>query len=170
MTDTTPTPADIAPSAPSTPPWGDDFDAGRAWTLITNLRDEAKGLKQKLSDAETGARTASETHETTASELAATRRELWVARALRSHAVPDTLVAYLDGDDEAAVMQRAEHFAAATAKPEPEPEAPTPELVAPPELRRRPVAIEMGLTPGHGGGDVFESSLGAADIVAAIRG
>lgn len=42
-------PAIGAPAAtgePATPPpWGDNFDASRAWHTITTLRDEVKGLK-----------------------------------------------------------------------------------------------------------------------------
>src|SRR5690348_4713958 len=43
-------PAAAAPEAPegSKPPWGDDFDAEKAWTLITNLRAEKKA--PRLSD------------------------------------------------------------------------------------------------------------------------
>ena len=32
----------------SSPPWGDDFDADRAWKTITSQREEAKELKERL--------------------------------------------------------------------------------------------------------------------------
>lgn len=34
-----------------TPPWGDDFDPGKAWSTIQNLRGESKELKQFQQDA-----------------------------------------------------------------------------------------------------------------------
>lgn len=42
-----------APPAETTPPWGADFDAEKAWKLVQNLRDENKGLKARpvLDDA-----------------------------------------------------------------------------------------------------------------------
>lgn len=59
-TDTTPTapptPADVAPKAPEpaaaapnadAPPWGDDFDAEKAWNLVQNLRSDKERLQQR---------------------------------------------------------------------------------------------------------------------------
>lgn len=63
MTEATPTPADIAPKAQEpaaatpepaseAPPWGDDFDAEKAWNLVQNLRADKEKLQQRptLSD------------------------------------------------------------------------------------------------------------------------
>lgn len=47
------TPKGPAPESPTqSPPWGDDFDAERAWKTITNLRDEVKDLKPFKAQAE----------------------------------------------------------------------------------------------------------------------
>ena len=57
---TVPTPADVAPApaapappepaaaAPAdTPPWGDDFDAEKAWSLVQNLRSDKEKLQKR---------------------------------------------------------------------------------------------------------------------------
>lgn len=58
----TPTPADIAPKpqepvatapeTPAAPPWGDEFNAEKAWNLVQNLRADKEKLQQRpiLSD------------------------------------------------------------------------------------------------------------------------
>lgn len=45
----TETPPDPSASEPQEPrnPWGDDFDADKAWKLVQHLREENKGLKDK---------------------------------------------------------------------------------------------------------------------------
>ncbi len=50
--DTTPadTQGEPTPDA-GTPPWGDDFDASRAWNTIQTLREESKTAKGQLSEA-----------------------------------------------------------------------------------------------------------------------
>ena len=48
------TPAD-KPADKSTPPWGDDFDAARAWETITKLRGIESDLKAKVTELETAA-------------------------------------------------------------------------------------------------------------------
>lgn len=35
-----------------TPPWGDDFDAQKAWNLVQNLRGDKEGLQSKLTQAQ----------------------------------------------------------------------------------------------------------------------
>lgn len=61
MSDTIPTPADVAPkptdpaptepaaAAPTAdaPPWGDDFDAEKAWSLVQNLRADKEKLQKR---------------------------------------------------------------------------------------------------------------------------
>ena len=58
-----PTPADVAPAAPApepqepaaaspeaaTPPWGEDFDAEKAWNLVQNLRADKEKLSRRES-------------------------------------------------------------------------------------------------------------------------
>lgn len=39
-------PAAAAPEAPK-PPWGDDFDAEKAWTLVQNLRNDKENLQKR---------------------------------------------------------------------------------------------------------------------------
>lgn len=51
----TPAPAPEAvtdPAAPSTPPWGDDFDPQRAWDKIQKANSEAKGLRERLQEVQ----------------------------------------------------------------------------------------------------------------------
>ena len=71
MTDTAPaaestsaTP-DAAPAAtpnvaPETPPWGEDFNAERAWTLVQNLRADKDKLSGKVGEFEKAAQDAAE--------------------------------------------------------------------------------------------------------------
>lgn len=55
MPDNAPSNPDNAPDkaagqAPSPPPWGDDFDAEKAWRLIQNLRADNQTVKSKLAE------------------------------------------------------------------------------------------------------------------------
>lgn len=51
-----PAAASTAPAATTeAPPWGDDFDAGRAWTLVQNLRADKDKLSGKVTDFEKAA-------------------------------------------------------------------------------------------------------------------
>jgi hypothetical protein len=51
-----PAAASTAPTAPAeTPPWGDDFNADRAWSLIKGLRGDKEKLTGKVSEFEKAA-------------------------------------------------------------------------------------------------------------------
>lgn len=103
---------------PTTPPWGDDFDAERAWTLIQNLRgdvetvkterdearqerDDAKAADPEAADKLTAAETRAKTAETS----------LWTERALRKHSIDEDLVDFLTGDTEEEILAKAERLA-----------------------------------------------------------
>lgn len=49
-------PAEPAKPADNQPPWGDDFDPEKAWTLIQNLKQEAKGKGDAKAQAATEAK------------------------------------------------------------------------------------------------------------------
>lgn len=141
----------------STPPWGDDFDAARAWTLVVNLRAEVadekeahaatKAERDTLAEEKTAAETAAQ-EATTAREAAeeATRtasRDLWIERAVRKHGLDDDLVEFLTGDDEEAILAKAERLAGRN-KPGKKDE----ENADAANLSGRPTPA---LTPAHGG-------------------
>lgn len=44
---TAPAPAEPAAAAPEAPPWGDDFDAEKAWKLVQNLRSDKDKLASR---------------------------------------------------------------------------------------------------------------------------
>ena len=154
---------------PSTPPWGDDFDAEKAWTLVQNLRTDKATLQTKLGEVEkerddaTAAAQAAEAEKTTAVEDAEKAvRELNVERVKAKHELPDELLEFLTGKTPEEIEAQAERLskigkAAAPAEPkEPEPKAP--------EIPAKP---KPSLTPGHGGEDSTPIDPDAA--VAAIR-
>ncbi|AYN58486.1 head scaffolding protein [Arthrobacter phage Liebe] len=113
-------------SKEQTPPWGDDFDAERAWRLVQNLRGELADVKTER-DAIKRDRDAvqterdqlkdgagSESEKVTAAEKRAAdaERALHVERALRKH--PD-LADYADlltGDTEEEIVAKADRLAA----------------------------------------------------------
>ncbi|GAA2230212.1 hypothetical protein N1031_06905 [Herbiconiux moechotypicola] len=143
-----------------TPPWGDDFDAAKAWNLIQNLRAEKTALQTKVTDVTTerdtlkSERQARENEGKTAeqkaaddltaaqSATAAARRELYIERALRKHAIPEDLVEFLSGDTEEDILAKAEKLAAV--KPA---EKTDEQQVTPPA----PGMPTPALKPGHGG-------------------
>lgn len=123
----TPTPADVAPkpqepvaTAPETPktdapPWGDEFDAEKAWNLVQNLRADKEKLskrptltdeqKTKLSEYDRLAE-ASKTELERAQEAA--NREAERAKSLLSRAVKSEVKAlaqgFADPEDAAAFL------------------------------------------------------------------
>ncbi|WGH20297.1 scaffolding protein [Arthrobacter phage MaGuCo] len=113
-------------SEKQTPPWGDDFDAERAWRLVQNLRGELSDVKAELVTTKKDRDTAqterdalkdgagSESEKVTAAEkrAAEAERALHVERALRKH--PD-LADYADlltGDTEEEIVAKADRLAA----------------------------------------------------------
>ncbi|KTR04356.1 hypothetical protein [Curtobacterium luteum] len=161
----------------STPPWGDDFDAERAWTLVQNLRadkDKLQGEKDTLTtelaterqargDAEKAAKDADPEGKLTAAEKRAAdaERSLWTERALRKHSIAEELVEFLSGDTEEVILAKAEKLSRAGAAAAPAPaEEPTPSAEV-------PVRPAPDLTPGHGGEPTPEFS--PATVAAALR-
>jgi hypothetical protein len=108
---------------PASPPWGDDFDAERAWNLIQNLRSEKETLKgelatekQKVQAAEAGEsdalkelRTRAETAEARAKTV---EHELTLSKVLKDFPALEGFEDLLTGDDEAAIRSKAERLAA----------------------------------------------------------
>jgi len=129
-----PTPA-AEPPADSAPPWGDDFDAARAWTTITNLREVEKRVTTERNDAQAAAQTAAE-------ERDALRRELWTERAMRTHRLPAESLRFLFGDTEEAVMEAAAALAGMRTTP------PAHDDDGGTSQHSRPAPA---LVPGHGG-------------------
>jgi len=173
----------------STPPWGDDFDADKAWTLVQNLRgdkDKLQGEKDELTSKLTTERQAREAAETklteadpegkiTAAEQRAKAAEssLWTERALRKHPeLDEDLVDFLTGDTEEEILGKAERLAkrgkpadADGDKPDGDkPDGDKPDGDKPDGLPGTP---RPDLTPGHGGDPkpVFD----ADEVVASIR-
>lgn len=87
----TPPPAPAPAPAAETPPWGEDFDAPRAWRTIQNLRTENDGIKARAHAEQERLR-----GELTAAEAAATRAEAWRAQAVRSKAEALTAGKFVD--------------------------------------------------------------------------
>jgi len=169
MTDSTDT--------PTTPPWGDDFDAEKAWTLVQNLRGDKEKLqteKDGLTSELATERQARETAETklteadpegklTAAEARAKTAEasLWTERALRKHSIDEDLVDFLTGDTEEEILAKAERLAGrskpADGKPAGTPtdgdkpaDTPT-DGDKPAGDQGLPGTPKPDLTPGHGG-------------------
>lgn len=116
------------PNEGTTPPWGDEFDAARAWQTIVTLREEVKSLKvatveaqeaqsaaeserdefkAKAEDADAKIAAATEEH---TKALSAAQRELYVERAVRKYGIDEDLVEFLVGDDEDAINAKAERL------------------------------------------------------------
>lgn len=108
---------------PAAPPWGDDFDAERAWALVQNLRAEKETLKgelatekQKAQAAEAGEsdalkelRTRAETAEARAKTV---EHEITLSKVLKDFPALEGFEDLLTGDDEAAIRSKAERLAA----------------------------------------------------------
>jgi chromosome segregation ATPase len=103
----------------STPPWGDDFDAERAWRLVQNLKSERDGLRSEVADLKTErdnlkTEAGSETDKVKAAQKDAddVRRELWIERALRKHPeIDEDYIDFLSGDTEDEINAKAERLA-----------------------------------------------------------
>lgn len=149
-----PKPADQEPADQKPAPWGDDFDAERAWALVQKLRQENSELKTERDTLKTASETQAAEGKTEvqklADELAALKQR--AADADRKLALKSVLVEFPDladfedlltGDDEAAIRAKAERLAAIGKGKKPdadgEPQPGVPEKPKP------------NLTPGHGG-------------------
>lgn len=138
MTDNPQTPT--TDDAPAAPPWGDDFDAERAWTLVQNLREDVATMKAERNEARASAADAANA----ARERDEARAALWAERAMRTHSLPAESARFLTGDTEEAVTEKA----AALALMRTTPAAHAEEETAPtPALPSRPTPA---LVPAHG--------------------
>jgi GNAT superfamily N-acetyltransferase len=149
----------------STPPWGNDFDAARAWTLVQNLRTERDDLKAKVGTLEserqaredegkTAEQKATEALAAAQEKAVAAERALFVERAVRKHGLADDLVEFLTGATEEEIAAKAERLAKigkpaasveSTVEAAGSDSAPTSEDIA----LGKP---KPDLAPGHGGG------------------
>ncbi|MFD0044738.1 hypothetical protein ACFVGV_06060 [Pseudarthrobacter scleromae] len=161
---------------PAAPPWGDDFDAERAWNLVQNLRSEKDSLKgelatarQKIQEIEAGEsdglkelRTRAEAAEARAKKA---EHELTLSKVLKDFPALEGFEDLLTGDDEEAIRSKAERLAAIGKKPEEgapkdgaqeeqkggnDPDGQEPDGEQKPGLPAKPEA-DLSLTPGHGG-------------------
>lgn len=160
-TENTQTPAAEA-QKPAETPWGDDFDAERAWKLVQNLRTERDGLKTERDSLKTerdalvterdGLKTELQTKteevERTTKETA---RELALQKVLRKHPELEDFADLLSGDTEEEIAAKADRLAAIGKPKEPAANADPAGEQPPagdPELPGKPTP---SLTPGHGG-------------------
>lgn len=159
----------------STPPWGDDFDAARAWATITRQREAEQELKARVTELETAAEglvakadldAAIARAETAEASVKTTKRDAAIAKAN----LPEELHAFVTADDEDGIADQIAKLSAAITPSgtdddtdEPKPADDAADKGTPPA--KRP---EAGLTPGHGGDDTPAFDLDA--ITAEIRG
>jgi hypothetical protein len=159
--------APATPAAPSTsdskPPWGEDFDAARAWKLVENLRADNATKTAKLSDHEKAAQARadaekSEVERATAraerAEKALADREAASRRTdvLKKHGLSDDDAAYLAGITDDELDAKAEALAARLGLSKKD---------AAEEIPGKPAPK---LTPGH-----QAASPGALDIAALVE-
>ena len=150
---------------PTTPPWGDDFDAERAWTLVQNLRGdlekrttERDEARQERDDAKAAGDSTEAAEKLTAAEARAKTAEtsLWTERAIRKHSIDEDLVDFLTGDTEEEILAKAERLAG---RSKPDGDKPAgdskdgdkPDGDKPDGDQGLPGTPKPSLTPGHGG-------------------
>lgn len=180
MPDAPDTKADEAtPEAPktdaaetTTPPWGDDFDAARAWATITRQREAEQELKARVTELETAAEglvskadldAAIARAEAAEASVKTTKREAALAKA----ELPEELHAFVTADDEDGIADQIAKLTAAlnpSGKTDGDEETPAADDKGTPPAKRP----EAGLVAGHGGDEppVFDPDA----IVASIRG
>lgn len=136
------TPADDPKGTGKAPKFTGEFDADRAARLVSNLREEKDGLAGKIKAleaeiAEKGGseKTLQDRLDALEKRAADAERDLLVSKVAKEHHVPDDLLEFLSGKDEATLKTQAERLAAYAKKPADDvPGKPKPKL-----------------TPGHGG-------------------
>lgn len=155
-------------------PWGDDFDADRAWALVQNLRTEKEALKTERDTLKADLQASSTAKGDSADAIAAAEKRakdaekaLYVERALRKHPTLEDFAEFLTGDSEEEILQKAERLASIGAKSDEEPgdahensgEQESTEQIAPDaqdgdqddENEGLPGKPTPDLKPGHGG-------------------
>lgn len=159
----TPAATDAKPEG-SAAPWGDDFDAEKAWRLVQNLRTERDGLKTErdalkgerdaLTTERDGLKTELQTKTEEAERLSKdSARELALQKVLRKFPDLEDFADLLTGDTEEELVSKAERLAKIGKPAEPADGEQTDGEQTPetPELPGKPTP---NLTPGHGGEDV----------------
>lgn len=152
-----------APKAGETPPWGEDFDAERAWKTIQNLRAKEK----RIADLEREAKAREDAEKTEAQRLADrlaeveqkakdAERALIRTRVAAKHGLPDEVAALIHADTE----EDFEAKAAALAEFAASNRAPAADLPGKPKPRLVP-----GDSAGDDGGDDFDPNALAAKIL-----
>lgn len=165
MTDAT-TPGSTESNSGSTPPWGEDFDAAKAWRLVENLRSEVTDLKGQRDSLKTERDALKNDTSSVSEKVAAAEKKaadalkaLHVEKALRKHPELEDFADLLSGDSEEDVLKKAERLAAIGKKPEDKSavgeQKPagdnTPDGEQKPDETGLPGKPEPALTPGHGG-------------------
>ncbi|WAB10782.1 scaffolding protein [Arthrobacter phage Tuck] len=157
----TPT-ADAKPEGEKAP-WGDDFDAERAWKLVQNLRSEVATLKTengsmkaKLQASEDEGKTELQKLQDRLAAAEATakekERELSLAKVLRKHPELEEFADLLTGDTEEELAAKAERLAA-IGKGKAKDEDDAQKGDDKPDTTELPGKPQPNLTPGHGGED-----------------
>ncbi|CCQ44319.1 hypothetical protein ARTSIC4J27_243 [Pseudarthrobacter siccitolerans] len=142
----------------SSNPWGDDFDADKAWRLVQNLRAENSDLKSENSklkterqDRENEGMSELQKLQDRLNELEKAAkdkdRDLALQKVLRKHPELEDIADLLTGDTEDELMAKAERLAKLGKKSDGEGDEQKP---GPTELPGMP---KPNLTPGHGGDD-----------------
>ncbi|AYN57726.1 scaffolding protein [Arthrobacter phage DrManhattan] len=143
-------------------PWGDDFDAERAWKLVQNLRAERDGLKTERDSLKgerdalvterdglkTELQTKTEELEKTSKETA---RELALQKVLRKHPELEDFADLLTGDTEEELTSKAERLASLGKPKEPADNGAPADEQKPADAPEIPGKPTPSLTPGHGG-------------------
>lgn len=151
------TPATNAGAAP----WGEDFDAEKAWRLVQNLRTERDGLKTErdalkgerdaLATERDGLKTELQTKTDEAERLSKeTAREVALQKVLRKFPDLEDFADLLTGDTEEELVAKAERLAKIGKPAEPADGDKGEQKPETPELPGKP---QPNLTPGHGGED-----------------
>jgi len=164
-----PTPEQQAPEAQAatdpqqpaeTPPWGDDFDADKAWKLVQNLRQDKEKLSSRtaLTDeqrtqlaeynrlveaSKTEAQRQQEAVEKASRDAETARAEATRYKVAATHGIPADHFDLLGSGTEEEISARAEKIATLLAKQAEATQAPT-------TLPKRPVEqLRPGATPGE---------------------
>lgn len=157
------TPAATDAEKPATPPWGDDFNAERAWNLVQNLRAEKETLKAEVATEKEKSQALETSQSDGAKELQAraeaaearaktAERALTLSKVLNDFPELADFEDLLTGDTEEEIKAKAERLAAIGGKKPPVQEPPAdaekPAEGADVDLNKLP---EPNLQPGHGG-------------------
>jgi hypothetical protein len=143
-------------------PWGDDFDAAKAWRLVTNLREELKTIKGERDSLKTQKQAEESEGQSELQKLQnrlaelekgakEKEREIALQKVLRKHPELEDIADLLTGETEEELFQKAERLASLSKpKNDGEQEANDGGNAEEQELPGMP---KPNLKPGHSGGD-----------------